>query len=92
LLLIVYAHELDLGPIGMAESVVLSLAGGQTGLFGALLWSVAFGCLLAATLCVLAAAPAGSPAAKDWAELSTRGPVSYAGPGSLGGTESALRR
>jgi hypothetical protein len=25
-------------------------------------------------------------------QLRTRGPVSYAGPGSLGGTESALRR
>jgi hypothetical protein len=24
--------------------------------------------------------------------LRTRGPVTYAGPGSLGGTESALRR
>jgi hypothetical protein len=24
--------------------------------------------------------------------VSVRGPVSYAGPGSLGGTESALRR
>jgi hypothetical protein len=24
--------------------------------------------------------------------IRTRGPVSYAGPGSLGGTESALRR
>jgi hypothetical protein len=24
--------------------------------------------------------------------LRTRGPISYAGPGSLGGTESALRR
>jgi hypothetical protein len=26
------------------------------------------------------------------AGIKTRGPVSYAGPGSLGGTESALRR
>jgi len=25
-------------------------------------------------------------------EIKTRGPLSYAGPGSLGGTESALRR
>jgi hypothetical protein len=24
--------------------------------------------------------------------LRTRGPITYAGPGSLGGTESALRR
>jgi hypothetical protein len=26
------------------------------------------------------------------AEIRTRGPLTYAGPGSLGGTESALRR
>ena len=32
--------------------------------------------------------PAGGPGAP----IRTRGPVSYAGPGSLGGTESALRR
>jgi hypothetical protein len=25
-------------------------------------------------------------------DIKTRGPVTYAGPGSLGGTESALRR
>jgi hypothetical protein len=25
-------------------------------------------------------------------DIRTRGPLSYAGPGSLGGTESALRR
>jgi hypothetical protein len=92
LLAILYAHELGLGPGGLAESVVLALAGGQVGLFAALLWSVALGCLLAVTLRVLAAAPAGSVGTREWAELSTRGPVSYAGPGSLGGTESALRR
>jgi hypothetical protein len=92
LLLIVYAQELGLGLGGLAESVVLALAGGQVGLFGALLWSVALGCLLAVTLRVLAAAPVGSVGGQEWAEASTRGPVSYAGPGSLGGTESALRR
>jgi hypothetical protein len=92
LLLIVYAHELGLGPSGLAESLVLALAGGQVGLLGALLWSVALGCLLAVTLRALAAMPAGSVGGRERAEVSTRGPVSYAGPGSLGGTESALRR
>jgi hypothetical protein len=32
----------------------------------------------------------GPPGSGD--EFRTRGPLSYAGPGSLGGTESALRR
>ena len=92
LLLIVYSHELGIGPGGLTESVVLVLAGGQVGLIGALLWSAALGCLLAVTLRVLAPAPADSVGRQEWAEVSTRGPVSYAGPGSLGGTESALRR
>jgi hypothetical protein len=92
LLLLVYARELGLGLGGLAESVVLALAGGQIGLFAALLWSVALGCLLAIVLRFLARPSAGSVDRREWAEVSTRGPVSYAGPGSLGGTESALRR
>jgi hypothetical protein len=92
LLLAVYARELSLGPLGLSESVVLALAGGQLGVLGALIWSVALGCLLA----VLSLAPAPPPAIgagpQEWVEISTRGPASYAGPGSLGGTESALRR
>ncbi len=92
LLLLVYARELGLSPARLTESVVLALAGGQVGLFGALLWSVAFGCLLAIVLRALARAPADTVGAREWVEVSTRGPVSYAGPGSLGGTESALQR
>lgn len=92
LLLVVYAHELGLGPTQLAESVVLAFVGGQIGAFGALLWSVALGCLLAVTLRAMAAVPAGSVGRQELASVSTRGPVSYAGPGSLGGTESALRR
>jgi hypothetical protein len=93
LLLVLYARELGLGPGGLAESAVLALAGGQLGLLAALLWSAALGCLLA----VIALAPARPPSAAagppEWVErISTRGPTSYAGPGSLGGTESALRR
>jgi Peptidase family M28 len=92
LLLIAYSHELAIGLGGLAESVVLVFVGGQVGLFGGLLWSVAFGCLLAVTLRVLAPSPADSVGRQEWVEVSTRGPASYAGPGSLGGTESALRR
>jgi hypothetical protein len=96
LLLIVYAHELALSPARLAQSIVLALAGGQVGLLGALMWSAALGCLLAALLRVLARTPTDAPSDAvgpgEWTELSTRGPVSYAGPGSLGGTESALQR
>jgi hypothetical protein len=93
LLLLVYGRELGIGPVGLAESGVLALAGGQVGPFGALLWSLALGCLLAVLARALAPTPT-NPAAllPDLAEISTRGPLTYAGPGSLGGTESALRR
>jgi hypothetical protein len=50
LLAMAYARELGLGVGGLAESAMLALAGGEVGLFGVLLWSVAFGCLLAVLL------------------------------------------
>ncbi len=73
---------------------VLLLAGGHVGLGGAVLWSVAFGCVAAAAM--LAARPSRARrlacSAIERVEVTIRGPLSYAGPGSLGGTESALRR
>jgi hypothetical protein len=39
-----------------------------------------------------AALAGGGHMTDDGAPLTIRGPLSYAGPGSLGGTESALRR
>jgi hypothetical protein len=69
------------------------LAGGHVGLAGALVWSAAFGCVVAAVLVAarLPRAPAGVQL-EEGMEVTIRGPRSYAGPGSLGGTESALRR
>jgi hypothetical protein len=72
---------------------VVLLAGGHVGLGGALVWSVAFGCVAATAL--VAARPTRPPAEvqlDEGIEVTIRGPLSYAGPGSLGGTESALRR
>ena len=91
-MLLVVAGELGLSPIGLAESIVLAMAGGQVGLFCALLWSLALGGLL--SLVALALAERGGERVEplEHVEISTRGPLSYAGPGSLGGTESALRR
>lgn len=93
LLISFYAHQLGLGPFEVAWTGVLILAGGHVGVVGALLWSLALGCLVAGAMLALtptAQLPglgAGSPT-----EITIRGPRSYAGPGSLGGTESALRR
>jgi hypothetical protein len=93
LLIAFYAHQLGLGAGGVAWVALLALAGGHVAFGGAVLWSVAFGC--AAGAMILAAAPSTQPPgpkAADGVEVTIRGPMSYAGPGSLGGTESALRR
>jgi len=92
LLIAFYAHQLGLGAGGVAWMALLLVAGGHVGLVGAVMWSVACGCLAAATM-LAARARRPSPAARtlDGVEVTIRGPMSYAGPGSLGGTESALR-
>ncbi|HEX7609093.1 MAG TPA: M28 family peptidase [Solirubrobacteraceae bacterium] len=93
LLVAFFGHQLGLGVGGVAWTAVLMLAGGHIGLGGAVLWSAALGCAAAASLLALRpqAAPPG-PQVADGIEVTIRGPMSYAGPGSLGGTESALRR
>jgi hypothetical protein len=93
LLIAFYARQLGLGAGGVAWTALLLLAGGHVGVGTAILWSLALGCGAGAVL--LAVAPSQPPAAPqlaDGLEVTIRGPLSYAGPGSLGGTESALRR
>ena len=93
LLVAFYAHQLGYGPGRAAWEAVLLVAGGHVGLGSALLWSVAFGCAVAAGLLAAMAPPEpGAPPPDERVEITIRGPLSYAGPGSLGGTESALRR
>jgi hypothetical protein len=93
LLVAFYAHQLGYGLGGVAHAAVLLLAGGHVGVLTAALWSVAFGCGVA--LALVALTPPADPVGllgDERPEISIRGPLSYAGPGSLGGTESALRR
>jgi Peptidase family M28 len=93
LLVSFYADQLGLGPGEVAWTGVLLLAGGHIGIAGMVLWSAALGCAAAAGILALTApAPAPGPAVEDHPEITIRGPGSYVGPGSLGGTESALRR
>ena len=94
LLLAVYQLSvLGLDPLGGAWYLLLLVLGGQVGLA-----SVATIALFAAVLAEIAAivghqGPGGVAAGPaGQAPPSTRGPTSYAGPGSLGGTDSALRR
>jgi hypothetical protein len=84
-----YANELGYGPINVVWEMVLLLAGHGVSIAAAVEWSVVLGCLVSAlTLSLLAT--------KGLRVLPTpitvRGPATYAGPGSLGGTKSALRR
>jgi hypothetical protein len=85
-----YALSFAAGPIGLPWLTLLGVAGGHVSVL-TLAVAAALLAALVAQIRILAdrrridaAAPAES--------IRTRGPVSYAGPGSLGGTESALRR
>ena len=85
-----YGFALDLGPLGLAWGSALGAMSGS-GLWTALLLAAA----LAALTGVARAAAARRRLEREGggaAPFRTRGPLSYAGPGSLGGTESALRR
>jgi len=94
LLVAFYADQLGLGPGRVAWMAVLLLAGGHVGAPAALMWSIALGCAAAAVM--LSVTVGGPPPAgareEDFEEITIRGPLTYAGPGSLGGTRSALRR
>ena len=74
------------GPIGITWLLTLQFAGGSVGILGGLLTTL-FAALFAGTVALLAAAAEGPDI-----DFVTRGPVTYAGPGSLGGTASSLGR
>lgn len=81
---------LGLGLGGGLWSLWLLFAGGHVSLPAVGIAATLLGCLAS----VLAILHARERTGKSSIEqpLQTRGPMSYAGPGSLGGTESALRR
>jgi hypothetical protein len=88
-----YLERLSLGPLEGTWYATLLVAGGHVSA-----WAALIGCLLAGAFCSLvavltaragAAASAPPPVPPD---QPLRGPLTYAGPGSLGGTRSALRR
>ncbi|MEA2370236.1 MAG: hypothetical protein QOH12_630 [Solirubrobacteraceae bacterium] len=88
-LIVLDCARLDLGPHAFAWTGLLMVAGAHIGLGSLVLWSLSGGCVVAAF------AIAVTRAREHWEEpapITVRGPVSYAGPGSLGGTDSALRR
>ena len=83
------ARALGLGGLDAAWELLLVVAGGHVSLWSVLVWSLLGGCAAAALTVAWHSRPredAGAP------PITVRGPRSYAGPGSLGGTESALRK
>ena len=91
LLVAVYElRALRAGPHELGRMWLVATAGGHVSLWSALAVGVLAGC--AATLVRILLARRRIAAAVPAEQSRTRGPARYAGPGSLGGTESALRR
>ena len=90
LMVVHYALALALGPLELAWLAVLITAGGHVTIVGAAILSLLAGCLVAVVAIVRTRRRVVRGAEPD--PITTRGPIGYAGPGSLGGTESALKR
>ena len=89
LVVVEYAASLGLNPLTTAWSWMLLLAGGGIGFASVVVWSVFLGCVFSVIAIAVRAAGADRPQSQP---VTVRGPVTYAGPGSLGGTKSALHR
>ena len=87
LVAIYYMGAFDYGPVQLAWTLLMLVAGGAFGWVQIIVWSVLAGAIACSFLVVLRRRPE-----PRLAEPRTRGPLSYAGPGSLGGTKSALKR
>jgi hypothetical protein len=90
LVAVYYMLALGLTPWALAWSLTLALSGGAVGVGTGLSWCAALGVLAGAI--VLLRRASGAASAPADVEVTVRGPLGYAGPGSLGGTQSALRR
>jgi Peptidase family M28 len=85
-----YMRALGLDPLELAWMLMLSTASGQLSLAVAVVAAALLACL--AALIAVMRTRKRVEARVEPEPLRTRGPATYAGPGSLGGTESALRR
>jgi hypothetical protein len=87
-----YLGRLALDPLSGLWYGALLVAGGQVSLGTAILACVLVGAFLSLLAVLAARAGQEAVAPPSGRDEALRGPVTYAGPGSLGGTESALRR
>jgi hypothetical protein len=86
-----YCLALEVSPLGLGWGAALA-AGTGAGLFSTLLLGGVLAALAGTIRVLFARRRLARDETPSGSQIKTRGPVSYAGPGSLGGTESALRR
>ncbi len=92
LLAVYQLFVLGVNPLGGAWYLLLLVLGGQVGL-GMVAVAALFVAVFALVVRIVRRNGDATPATPGVpVPPSTRGPLSYAGPGSLGGTDSALRR
>jgi hypothetical protein len=89
LIAVYYSLSLGYAPLDEVWTAALLIAGGGVAPAAVLEWSIVLGCVLGAFTVTALATRA---AREEPAPVTVRGPITYAGPGSLGGTKSALRR
>ncbi len=90
LLALAYGQALALNPVELGWMVLLGAASGQLSFAAAFVAATVLACAVAVAAIMRTRRRAAAEVGPE--PLRTRGPVTYAGPGSLGGTESALRR
>ncbi len=89
LVVLYYANRFGYGPVDVIWQAMLLVAGHGVGPLAVLESSVVLGCVASAAVLAVLAVCRPRPAPVT---VTVRGPVTYAGPGSLGGTKSTLRR
>jgi Peptidase family M28 len=90
LLPLYYAQAFAIGPLELVWATLLGSASGALSPAVAIVAGALAGCLAGVVLVMRTRRRAKAHVPPE--PIRTRGPVTYAGPGSLGGTESALRR
>jgi hypothetical protein len=89
LVVLYYVRSLGLSAVDVVWNGLLLVAGGHLGLLACVIWSVLLGCVASALVIMIRSR---RERRGEDRVVTVRGPVTYAGPGSLGGTESTLRR
>jgi hypothetical protein len=84
-----YARALGENPLELLWSGFLAVAGGHFRIGTGVVLSLWAGCFAGLIVILRVRRRVGAAAPPE--PINTRGPITYAGPGSLGGTESALR-